>query len=186
MHKTNLILLLKNKLLNDKVDHWVIIKSLKSINEAFAYSKVNLNGPQYGVLLEKYLINRYKWKQIESKQMCGDIKTNRHVFELKVSLSGSEKKKFNFNHIRNQPVDFFILIAYYVDLINLHDLGELFIFKLNKDELNALVGKSFSHGCISLWEKVDEKTKNLVVEKDLSVVYKSAKWNKLLKYRIPI
>lgn len=178
MNKKNLILLLKNKLLSDKTDHWVKIKSLKSINEAFAYSKVNLTGPQYGPLLEKYLINRYKWKQIQAKKMCGDIKTNRHVFELKVSLSGSEKKPFNFNGIRNQPIDFYILIAYYVDLKNSHDLGELFIFKLNKDELYALLGKHFSHGCKSLWEKVDEKIKKL------GVVYKSAKWSKLLKYRI--
>ena len=116
--------------------------------------------------------------------MCGDIKTNRHTFELKVSLVGSEKRNFNFVQVRNQPVDFYILIAYYVDSINLYDLGELFIFKLNKDELNVFVSKCFSHGSKSLWEKINNKIKILVVEKDFRVAYKSVKWYKLLKYRI--
>ncbi len=120
--------------------------------EAFAYSKVELSGSTYGILLERILVSKHVgWQRLKKGAREGDITTQhgRHL-EVKVSLGGStigRADTFNFRSIRlNCTCDFFLFIAYYVNEKNYGSLGELFVFKLTKIELLPFLPKSFNHG----------------------------------------
>ncbi len=67
--------------------------------------------------------------------------------EVKVSLGSINNETFGFSQLRlAHKVDLYILVAYYINTSNIPDLGEVFIFKLNKSELISFVGKGYSHG----------------------------------------
>jgi hypothetical protein len=82
----------------------------------------------------------------------------------------------------------YILTAYYINKSNLHILGELFIFRLNKDSIKDVILKygGYAHGTkqqlgpITL-EKLEDKTNNN--EYAIRPIYGDNCWRCLLKYR---
>jgi hypothetical protein len=116
----------------------------------------------------------------------GDLSKNNINFEIKTSLGGSNFNKFNFVQIRlNQNCDY-ILTAYNLSIENLTDNGELFIFKINKENMKKLILKygSYSHGTISLLGKIDTDNINNNREYSLRPKYNSILWKELLLFRI--
>lgn len=176
---------LKKLFERNKINHWAALLSFLTLKEAFAYSKAELSGPQYGVSLQKWITIKFGWDRPDPKLLKGDIVTKKSAFELKVSLGTKTYNKFNFVQVRLQhTVDFYVLIAYYVTEANLAKLGEIFIFKLTKKEIVHFVGKSYSHGTTSSWAATSAETIKTYSEKDVRVSFGSKKWVNLLKFRI--
>ncbi len=176
---------LKMLLKRNNINHWDKLLYLSTLEEAFAYCKVELSAARYGVLLQKWIITKNKWNKLCPKLLKGDIITKKSSFELKISLGTITCKNFNFVQLRlSHSIDFYILIAYYVNNTNYCALGELFIFKLKKKEILQFVGESYSHGTKFNWSTACTETINRYSEKDIRVLFGSKKWVALLEYRI--
>jgi hypothetical protein len=83
----------------------------------------------------------------------------------------------------------YILTAYYLDYTNLENLGELFIFKLNKQNLIPLIIKygGYAHGTIGELGKITiEELNDKTNQKEYSLrqKYGDKCWNELLNFRI--
>ena len=81
------------------------------------------------------------------------------------------------------------LTAYYVDYTNLDNLGELYIFKLNKENIKPLIVKygGYAHGTIGeLGEITMEDLNDINNPKEYALrpKYGNPCWNDLLNFRI--
>ena len=174
---------------SNKIHTKTIIK-LPTLKDAHIYCKINnLSGQFTGPVLEKYI--KIKYKMIKNKpSLCnGDLKCNEINVEIKASNGGKENNKFNFVQLRMNHNCVYILSAYYIDDANLDNLGELYIFKLNKENIKPLIIKygGYAHGTI---EKLGEITMddlndtNNPKEYSLRPKYGEECWSDLLKFRI--
>ena len=119
----------------------------------------------------------------------GDLKYNEIDIEVKASNGGKENNKFNYVQLRMNHNCIYILTAYYLDYKNLENLGELYIFKLNKENIKPLIVKygGYAHGTI---EKLGEITIddlndiNNPKEYALRPKYGDKCWIELLNYRV--
>jgi hypothetical protein len=83
----------------------------------------------------------------------------------------------------------YILTAYYISLKNVDELGELFIFRIDKKNIQSLIAKygSYAHGTksklgdITLDDLTDVKNKK---EYALRPKFGDACWNELLKFKV--
>ena len=184
--KSNLKKKLYKYLKKKNINYWERFSRFRTFKASLAYAKVELSGPQYGPFIQKLIIKKNYWTKILAKELKGDFKTTLGVYiELKISLGTIKCNKFNFGQIRLQhEVDFYILIAYYVSDSNWNKLGEVFIFKLKKNEISAFIGNCYSHGTINGWNDLDSKIIEKHSEKSIGVSYNSIAWKKLLKFRI--
>ena len=83
----------------------------------------------------------------------------------------------------------YILTAYYIDYTNLDNLGELFIFKINKDDIKPLILQygGYAHGTIGELGEITMDDLNLAnnpKEYALRPKYCDKCWNELLNFRI--
>jgi len=119
----------------------------------------------------------------------GDLKCNEMNFEIKASTGGKENNKFNFVQLRMNHNCEYILTAYYLDYTNLEKLGELYIFKLKKENIKPLILKygGYAHGTIrKLGEITIEDLNDTDNQKEYSirVKYSDKCWIELLNFRI--
>ena len=86
----------------------------------------------------------------------GDLKCNETNIEIKASNGGKENNKFNFVQLRMNHDCEYILTVCHIDYTNLEDLGELYIFKLNKENLKSIVLKygGYAHGTLKEHKKI--------------------------------
>jgi hypothetical protein len=177
---------LKDILNETKINHKKEILK-KNIKEAFVYCKINkLSGQITGPLIEYYIINKYNFKKNSSSKCCGDFNINNKNIEIKISLGGNEHDKFNYVQIRfNHNIDFFIFISYYLDKMNIYTYGELFVFKIKKQELKELVEEfgHYAHGTKKNLGKISIDNSNNH-EYAIRPKYNDKCWKNLLKYRI--
>lgn len=170
--------------------HTEKIMNLPTLKEAHIYCKYNnLSGQFTGPVLEKYI--KIKYKMTKNNVACcnGDLEYNKINFEIKASNGGKENNKFNFVQLRMNHNCNYILTAYYIDYKNLENLGELYIFKLNKDNIKALIVKYgfYAHGTIGKLGKItikDLNDKNNTKEYAIRPKYGDKCWVELLKFRI--
>lgn len=170
--------------------HTENIMKLPTLKDVHIYCKYkNLSSQYTGFIIEKYIGIKYNMKK--NKSTCnGDLKSEKNIdIEIKSSNGGKENNKFNFVQIRIHHNCEYILTAYYIEYKNLDTLGEMFIFRLNKDEMKDIVLKygSYAHGTIgNLGEITKKDLDDLTNKKEYSIrpKYGDKCWNELLKFRI--
>jgi hypothetical protein len=115
----------------------------------------------------------------------GDLKCNHKNIEIKISCGGKDNHKFNYVQLRINHVCDYILTAYYLNISNIDELGEFFIFKLNKNEIKKLILKfgGYAHGTI---DKLGAITKKDLDDNTYALrpKYGDKYWNELLSFRI--
>jgi len=170
--------------------HTETIMALPTLKDAHIYCKYNnFTGQFTGPVLEKYIKIKYKMTKNNASLCTGDLKYNEINVEIKCSNGGKQNNKFNFVQLRINHNCEYILTAYHIDYVNLDNLGELYIFKLNKENIKPLIVKygSYAHGTIGKLGEITmddlnytDNTKEYV----LRPKYGDKCWLELLNYRI--
>ena len=170
--------------------HTETIMALPTLKDAHIYCKYNnLSGQFTGPVLEKYIKVKYNMTKNNASLCNGDLKCNEKNVEIKASNGGKENNKFNFVQLRMNHNCEYILTAYHIDYINLDNLGELYIFKLNKENIKPLIVKygGYAHGTIG---ELGEITMDALNDTDnpkeyaLRPKYGDKCWIELLNYRV--
>lgn len=181
---------LENVLHNSKINHKNEICKMTSIKDIHIYCKINnLSGQVSGPLIEHFIKKKYNMIKNCSSLCIGDLKYNNQNLEIKSSNGGKNHNKFNFVQIRMNHDCNYLLTAFYLDENNLDDLGELFIFKLLKNDIKQLILKygSYAHGTVKSLgsiNKIDLDNDKNKREYALRPIYKRLCWNMLLQFRI--
>lgn len=170
--------------------HTDTIMKLPTLKSAHIYCKLNnLSGQFTGPVLEKYIKKKYNMTKNTASSCIGDLKCNEINLEVKASNGGKENNKFNYVQLRMNHNCIYILTAYYLDYTNLDNLGELYIFKLNKENIIPLIINygGYAHGTIGKLGKITiEDLNNTTNQKEYALrpKYNDKCWNELLKFRI--
>lgn len=179
-----------------KCDHKVeIMKQVDILNApqihlAHIYCKINqLSGQVSGPLIEYYIKNKYNMTKNNASLCIGDLQYNNQNIEIKVSLGGKDNNKFNYVQLRMNHLCEYVLTAYYINNNNIETLGELFIFRLNKNNIKELIFNygGYAHGTIQKLGPItmnDLNNSNNDKEYSLHTKYGDKLWIELLKYRI--
>ena len=173
-----------------KCNHKLQIMKLPDIKQAHIYCKENLlSGQVSGPLIENYIKEKYTMEKNKASLCIGDLHLNQTNVEIKVSNGGKDNNKFNYVQLRMNHACDYILTAYYIHASNLDLLGELFIFRLNKKELKALILKygGYAHGTIQkLGPITSEDLDNVTNDKEYAIrpKYGDKCWQDLLQFRI--
>lgn len=181
---------LKHILDSSKVNHKKEILKQETLKEAHVYCKINnLPGQVSGPLIETYIKNKYNMEKNDPSSCNGDLNCNQTNFEVKISNGGKENNRFNYVQLRMNHDCKYIFTAYHLDYTNLNDIGELFIFRLDKDDLKSLILKygKYAHGTIKKLGKICKQTLDKddnIKEYALRPKYGDKCWNELLQYRI--
>ena len=172
------------------VNHRIEILKQGTLKDAHIYCKVNnLSGQVLGPLIENYIKVKYCMEKNKPSLCVGDLIYNKVNFEIKVSNGGKDNNKFNFVQIRMNHICEYILTAYYIDKNNLNELGELFIFRLNKNDIKKIIINygHYAHGTIQKLGKITQDDLNDITnDKEYAIrpLYGDKCWNELLKFRI--
>jgi hypothetical protein len=170
--------------------HRKTIMKLPSLKDAHIYCKINnLSGQISGPMLEKYIAIKYSMIKNNASFCNGDLNNNKINIEIKTSNGGKENNKFNYVQLRINHSCEYILTAYYIDYANLDNLGELYIFKLNKENIKQLILKygNYAHGTIKKLGKITiEDLNNINNSKEYALrpKYGDKCWIELLNFRI--
>lgn len=170
--------------------HTENILNLSTLKDAHIYCKINnLSGQFTGPILEKYVKIKYKMIKNTVSSCTGDLKHNKNNIEIKASNGGKTNNKFNYVQLRMNHNCNYILTAYYISYDNLEKLGELYIFKLTKDNIKQIIVKygNYAHGTIDKLGHItidDLNDLNNQKEYALRPKYGDKCWNELLNYRI--
>ena len=181
---------LKHILETSKINHSTEIMKQSDLKHAHIYCKIHgLSGQLSGPLIENYIKNKYGMSKNNSSSCIGDLQYEKINIEIKVSNGGKDNNKFNFVQIRMNHSCDYILSAYYIDNSNLSECGELFLFKLNKDNIKIIVLKygGYAHGTIQkLGYITKEDLDNITNNKEYAIrpKYGDKCWNELLTFRI--
>jgi len=170
--------------------HTKTIMALPTLKDAHIYCKYNnLSGQFTGPVLEKYIKEKYKMTKNNASSCSGDLKCNEINVEIKASNGGKENNKFNFVQLRMNHKCQYIFTAYHIDYTNVDNLGELYIFKLNKENIKPLIEEygGYAHGTIGELGEITmddlDDTKN-PKEYALRPRYGDKCWIELLNYRV--
>lgn len=184
---------LRRIVLKEKIDHKAKIYEQPTLKDACIYCKIHedIKPQSYGTLIESYVINKYNVKKNDPAACIGDIcidgKCN---YEVKVSLGGKEHNKFNFVQIRMNHVCDYLFIAYYLSAANIDSNGELFVFKLGKDDIKPLILKygGLAHGTTTKKGAITQESIDVIgnqTEYALRPKYGDACWTELVNhYRV--
>jgi hypothetical protein len=181
---------LKNILGISKCNHKVEIMKEGDIKRAHIYCKINqLSGQVSGPLIEHYIKNKYGMEKNNASLCKGDLQHNQINFEIKISNGGKENNKFNYVQLRMNHDCVYIFTAYYICIDNVETEGDLYIFKLNKNELKDLIYKygGYAHGTVQKLGKItEEDLDNQENDKEYAIrpKYGDKCWIELLNYRV--
>ena len=184
--KTKLKYILGISLCNHKIE----IMKEDNIKRAHIYCKINqLSGQVSGPLIEYYIKNKYGMDKNNASLCLGDLQHNQVNFELKISNGGKENNKFNYVQLRMNHDCVYIFTAYYLCEDNIDSEGDLFIFKLNKDDIKKLILSygGYAHGTVQKLGKISEiELNNLSNDKEYAIrpKYGDKCWNELLSFRV--
>jgi len=172
-----------------RCNHKKEILKQTNLKSAHIYCKINhLSGQISGPLIEFYIQNKYKMTKNSSSSCIGDLQRKKVNYEIKVSTGGKDNNKFNFVQLRMNHKCEYLLTAYYINDSNLRQMGELFIFKLNKLNIKKIILMfgGYAHGTIKKLGKITSKDldKNNNKEYAIRPIYGDKCWNELLRYRI--
>ena len=176
--------------------HFHEIMKQPSLKLAHSYCKLeHLPGQQSGPLIENYIQQKYGMEKVPAGLCAGDLKlpqcsTTSKNFELKISLGGNgTHNRFNYVQLRmNHDCDY-LLTAYHLTRENAKMGGDLFVFRLSKDDIRGLILSygSYAHGTVKKLGKITEHALNDVNNSNeyaIRPVYNSECWKSLLRFRI--
>ena len=181
---------LKDILDNSKTNYEKEVMALNTLKEAHIYCKIHkLSGQVTGALVENFIKYKYKMEKNCASKCIGDLKHNNIDIEIKVSNGGKDNNKFNFVQIRMNHTCEYLLTAYYLDYTNVNTLGELYLFKLNKNDIKKIIldHGGYAHGTITKLGKItkdDLDKNNNEKEYALRPKYGDNCWKRLLEFRI--
>lgn len=170
--------------------HTETIMRLPTLKDAHIYCKYNnLSGQFTGPVLEKYIKIKYNMTKNSASLCNGDLQCNDINIEIKASNGGKENNKFNYVQLRMNHTCQYILTAYYIDDTNLDNLGELFIFRIDKENIKQLIIKygGYAHGTIGELGTITMEDLNDInnsKEYALRPKYGDKCWNELLSFRV--
>lgn len=150
----------------------------------------DVSAQTYGTLLQNYIIKKYNYTKLNSSECLGDCSKNGKNFEIKVSLGGKKHDKFNFVQIRiSHDIHYYILVAYHISNENVNNDGELYVFKIDKNDIKHIILKygQYAHGSKKTFGQItmdDLNDKNNIKEYCLRPVFNSSCWKELLKYKV--
>ncbi len=164
----------------EKADHSDIVSDVltaSTFEEACATCLLAGLSPQsFGHLLEKWIAQTFDY----AKDKEGDVNIHGRSVELKVSLGGKTRKRFNFVQLRlNRDIDF-LLVAYHLSKENVQTLGETYLFYVPNKDMKHLLR---THGSLAHGKKA-EMSGNSFQEKALRPVLGDAAWNALCAFQI--
>lgn len=143
-----------------------------------------------GSLLEKFIRTKFNYVKNKAEDCTGDCFKDGKNSEVKVSLGGARHKKFNFVQIRPlHDCDTYILTAYHLSHENIESEGELYIFKVPKNDIKNIVisyggyahGTIKEHGIITTESLNDE---NKIKEFALRPTINDNCWKELMNFRV--
>lgn len=191
MDKIERIKRLKECLILSKINHEDEIMKLSTLKDAHIYCVVyNISAQQYGPLLEKFIRIRYNYIKNKAEHCIGDCYKDGKNSEIKVSLGGASHTKFNFVQIRpSHDCDIYILTAYHISYENVESEGELYIFRVPKEEIKKIIVShgGYAHGTIKEHGKITIEylnNDNSVKEYALRPTINDACWKMLMPFRI--
>jgi hypothetical protein len=173
-----------------KSNHKIEIMKEDNIKKAHIYCKINqLSGQVSGPLIEHFIKEKYGMKKNNASRCNGDLQHNEINYELKISNGGKENNRFNYVQLRMNHDCVYIFTAYYISVDNIETEGELFIFKLNKEDIKRLILAfgGYAHGTVKkLGEITEDELDNSANDKEYSIrpKYGDKCWNELLKFRV--
>lgn len=171
-------------------NHKIEIIKESNIKRAHIYCKINqLSGQVSGPLIEYYIKTKYNMEKNNASLCIGDLQHNQINFELKISTGGKENNRFNYVQLRMNHNCVYIFTAYYLCEDNIDNEGELFIFKLNKDDIKKLILSygGYAHGTVQKLGKITEiELSNIANDKEYAIrpKYSDKCWNELLSFRV--
>ena len=173
-----------------KIIHKTEILKEETLKYAHIYCKLNnLSGQAAGPAVECYIAHKYNMNKNSASECIGDLQHTGINYEIKCSFGGKDGNKFNFVQFRMNHNCEYILTAYYVDEHNYMELGELFVFRLNKNELKGIILKygGYAHGTIhKLGQITQPDLDDISNDKEYAFrpKYGDKCWNELLQFRI--
>jgi hypothetical protein len=191
MDRAARISILRHNLSISKIKHNDQIFHEPTLKDAHVYCVINnLSAQQYGPLLENYIRTKFKYAKNKAEECTGDCSKDGKNSEIKVSLGGATHSKFNFVQIRpSHDCDTYVLTAYHLSQENVESEGELFIFRIPKEDMKTIIlahggyahGTLKEHGPITIDSLRNEKLKR---EYAIRPSYGDTCWNSLLPFRI--
>jgi len=192
MDKAERVKRLKEHLDMSKINHKVEIMKQSTLKDAHIYCIINnVSAQQFGPLLEDYIRINFNYIKNKAKNCTGDCSKDGKNSEIKVSLGGATHTKFNFVQIRpSHDCTTYILTAYHLSPENIENEGELYIFKVPKEDIKQIVmlyggyahGTIKEHGRITIEMINDEKNKK---EYALRPTINDMCWKALMYFRVP-
>jgi hypothetical protein len=191
LDKTERIKKLKEHLALSKIKHEEQIINLPTLKEAHIYCVINgISAQQYGPLLEKFIRIKFNYIKNKAEDCTGDCSKDGKNSEVKVSLGGNNHIKFNFVQIRpSHDCDIYILTAFHLTQENVETEGELFVFKVSKEDIKKIIishggyahGTIKEHGAITIESLNDKKNTK---EYALRPTINDECWKALLLHRV--
>jgi hypothetical protein len=192
MDKAERVKRLREHLTLSKVNHEDQVMNLPTLKEANVYCIIhNVSAQQYGPLLEKFIRIKFNYKKNKAEECTGDCFKDGKNSEVKVSLGGASHRKFNFVQIRpSHDCETYIFTAYHLSLENVESEGELYVFKVPKEDVKKMVlsfggyahGTIKEHSTITIDSINDEKNTK---EYALRPTINDECWKMLLQFRVP-
>lgn len=186
----NRVLKLKEYLTLSQLKHNQTILKEQTLKNAHIYCVVNnLSAQQYGPLLEKYIRTKFNYSKNKAENCTGDCSKDGKNSEVKVSLGGTTHSKFNFVQIRpSHDCDSYIMTAYHLCNENVENEGELYVFKVPKEQMKCLVVShgGYAHGTIKEHGKITIQSINEKDNKEYALrpTINDNCWKDLLPFRI--
>ncbi len=191
MNKSERVKRLKEHLLLSKVKHEDQVMKLATLKDAHTYCVIhNVSPQQYGPLLERFIRIKFNYTKNKAEECNGDCSKDGTNSEVKVSLGGATHTKFNFVQIRpSHDCEIYILTAYNLSSENVELEGELYIFKVSKEEIKKIILSfgGYAHGTIKKLGKITPELLNNeknINEYTLRPTINDACWKALMPFRI--
>lgn len=188
---TEYIIRLKELLIFSKIKHEEEIMKLTTLKDANIYCVIHkLSAQQYGPLLERFIRTKFNFIKNKAEDCTGDCYKNGENSEVKVSLGGITHSKFNFVQIRPlHDCDMYILTAYHLCQKNVENGGDLYIFKVPKEDIKNLVASygGYAHGTVKEHGPITIESlndKNIIKEYALRPKINDDCWKALMVYRV--
>lgn len=181
---------LKEYLALSKLNHSQNIMKEETLKNAHVYCLINnLSAQHYGPLLEKYIRTNFNYSKNKAEECTGDCSKNGKNSEVKVSLGGATHDKFNFVQIRpSHDCDSYILSAYHLCIENVEKEGDLYIFKVPKEDMKKIIVShgGYAHGTVKEHGKITTESINEKGNKEYAIrpTVNDKCWKDLLAFRI--
>jgi hypothetical protein len=161
-----------------------------NLKRVHIYCKIKqLSGQVSGPLIEYYIMMKYGMSKIKASLCKGDLQHKEINYELKISNGGKDNNQFNYVQLRMNHDCVYIFTAYYISVDNIDTEGELFIFKMNKEDVKKIIVAfgGYAHGTKhKLGEITATELDNPENDKEYAIrpKYGDKCWNELLHFRV--